>query len=59
MVCYVESTVLADGDSIPAEHTVARSEIDNHADMTCFGSNFVLIYFMRQVVFHRRVQANA
>ena len=26
-------------------HTIARSEIDNHADTTCFGSNFTPISF--------------
>jgi hypothetical protein len=26
-------------------NTVARSEIDNHADTTCFGSNFTAVHF--------------
>ena len=36
-------------DYIPAENTVARMEIDNHADTTCFGSNFIPLYFTGQV----------
>ena len=30
-------------------NTIAQSEIDNHADTTCFGVNFTPIYFTNQV----------
>jgi hypothetical protein len=49
MVHYVGSTVFANEESIPAEHTIARSEMDIHANTTCFDSNFVPIYFTGQV----------
>ena len=31
--------------STTTPHTIARTEIDNHADTTCFGSNFTAIHF--------------
>jgi hypothetical protein len=36
----VDASTYADEAFIPPENTVARSEMDNHADTTCFGSNF-------------------
>jgi hypothetical protein len=45
----VSAATYADEAFIPPENTVARLEIDNHADTSCFGSNFTPIYFTGQV----------
>ncbi len=42
------STVGKDSKSTVVGH-VARSEMDNHADTTCFGSNFRLMYYTNKV----------
>jgi hypothetical protein len=40
---YVSSCINVENET--QENNVARMEVDNHADTTCFGSNFMLAYY--------------
>jgi hypothetical protein len=44
---YVLSSVNVEYDT--QENNLARMEVNNHADTTCFGSNFMLAYYTGKV----------
>jgi hypothetical protein len=44
---YVLSSVNVEYDT--PENNLARMEVNNHADTTCFGSNFMLAYYTGKV----------